>query len=136
MDDAQASCLYSAVRRQKGKVAGEPRIARNSSSRSRPDGREMFGERVRARVFSRQALTSTAYEAVSAEGPRREATWSRRNPVHIPEPGTGTVPICGRIPIPLGIRVLASESGTEFVGVTQQNPETPSGDPERVFFSL
>ncbi|EEB16393.1 hypothetical protein Phum_PHUM420990 [Pediculus humanus corporis] len=59
-----------------------------------------------------------------------------RNPVHIPEPGTGTVPICGRIPIPLGIRVLASESGTEFVGVTQQNPETPSGDPERVFFSL
>ncbi|EEB12782.1 hypothetical protein Phum_PHUM205220 [Pediculus humanus corporis] len=78
MDDAEASCLYSAVRRQKGKVAGEPRIARNSSPRSRPDGREMFGERVRARVFSRQALTSTAYEAVSAEGPRREATWSRR----------------------------------------------------------
>ena len=64
---------------------------------------------------------------------------AKGNPVHIPEPGTGTVPICGRIPIPLGREILyefSSESGTEFVGVTQQNPETPSGDPERVFFSL
>jgi hypothetical protein len=48
--------------------------------------------------------------------------WAKGNPVPIPEPGSGTVPKRALI------RVLD--------GATQRDPETPSGDPERVFFSL
>lgn len=50
------------------------------------------------------------------------APWAKGNPVPIPEPGSGTVPM----------RALARE----LVGVTQKNPEKPTGGPERVFFSL
>lgn len=63
--------------------------------------------------------------AVSARAQAREragAPWAKGNPVPIPEPGSGTVPM----------RALARV----LVGVTQTNPEKPTGGPERVFFSL
>lgn len=53
---------------------------------------------------------------------RAGAPRAKGNPVPIPEPGSGTVQM----------RALARE----LVGVTQQNPEKPTGGPERVFFSL
>lgn len=51
-------------------------------------------------------------------GPR----WAKGNPVPIPEPGSGTD--TSRAPL---LEML--------VGVTQKDPETPSGDRGRVFFS-
>ncbi|KAA0065309.1 putative 10 kda secreted protein [Cucumis melo var. makuwa] len=73
MDGAEASCLYSAVR------AREAGLVRH------------------------EALTSRRVASVCAEGSGREPAWSRRrgadrrrakgNPVPIPEPSIGTVPI-------------------------------------------
>ena len=50
-----------------------------------------------------------------------DARRAKGNPVPIPEPGAE----------PSLIRALVRE----FVGATQKDPETPSGDPGRVFFS-
>ncbi|EEB14005.1 hypothetical protein Phum_PHUM269490 [Pediculus humanus corporis] len=50
-----------------------------------------------------------------------------RNPVHIPEPGTGTVPICGRIPIPLdrAARLRSRVRDRVRNGIRRGNPTKP-----------